>query len=300
VSLQGNRDAAIPKPPEWLHPTDRILITGASGWFGTTFLEMIRESCAVMTTGSARGLTHKPWNLNEVRRFSPTIVANFAFNTRDKITSMGEAQYSLENRKIIEEMARSFSMPHVRLGFTVSSGAALQKHNEKFQDAYSELKDLEERVAQSLISPSRKIVVGRVFSVSGPFVRNVNQYAFSHFVYQALHGRIEVRASVPTFRRYVAIDDFLNVCMSFGSSGSGLIESGGDLVEMSELAIQIRNLVNSRAELHLPHHNGGDSEIYASDNVTWKEALGVTGIVPKSLDEQIASVASFLRRVIQP
>lgn len=260
---------------------------------------MIKGHARVLPIGSPREPKAVQWRDDFVRQFAPTVVANFAFNTRDRLQDMGRAEFIGENRELTRRLLFALGLDGVRIGLTISSGAALSPDAEAGDESaeiYGYMKAQEEEEALSMASAHRNVVVARVYSVSGPFVRRVHEYAFSDFVSQAIRGTVTIRSSQPVFRRYVAVRDLLSTSLGSGDAGwSGVIESGGDLVEMQELAEAITAVVNPKAriirgELRIP-----EPSVYASDNRTWTEACDRTGIRPLTLHQQARAVERYLK-----
>jgi fermentation-respiration switch protein FrsA (DUF1100 family) len=126
-------------------------------------------------------------------------------------------------------------------------------------------------------------------------VRRPHAYAFSDLILQARTGQIRIAADRPVYRRYVDVGDYLNVCLTRGLQGwSGIIDSGGPMVEMQELGEQIRAIVNPAATIHRPPISTTEPSIYASDDSTWQLACAATSSTPRSLPEQIAYTSEHL------
>ncbi len=281
---------------DWIRQDDRILVLGASGWFGKSFEANLPSDIPRLLLSSQGGPGYEFWNPKVVESFAPTVVANFAFRTRDKLALLGVARFEEENLQLINQMAFSLKIPSVRMGITISSGAVLDATAGRKPDLYGDLKALEERVAQGLAGEGKNIVVARVFSVSGPFVSRVSDYAFSDLVSQAIKGRIEVRSDRRTFRRYVSVGDLLEVALRTANQGSALIESGGELIELADLAELIRELVNPDAEVHVRQNRSAfDQDFYASDNSSWTDSIQRLRFVAKTTREQILEVEKYLR-----
>ena len=274
-----------------LQPTDRIAVLGARGWFGKTFLSLLPTDIPTLLTASRADGLHSEWSWERVQEFAPTVVANFAFLTRERIAIEGVEEFTTTNTTLIEQFKRTASLSSVRAALTVSSGAALTEPEEP----YGALKLLEESVAADLASPSRSTVVLRAYSVSGPFVRRPHDYAFSDFILQARQGRVSVAAAHLVLRRYVSAADALAVAGTSALDGwSGTIDTGGDLVEMGELAQRVISIVDPTATVERPLVDDSRVETYASDGVSWAQACERLGHVPMDLDEQIRVTARGL------
>ena len=274
-----------------LQPTDRIAVLGARGWFGKTFLSLLpADTPTLLTASSADGL-HGEWSWERVQDFAPTVVANFAFLTRERIAIEGVEEFTATNASLIEQFDLTAGLPSVRAVLTVSSGAAVTEP----QEPYGSLKLLEERVAGNLASPSRSSVALRAYSVSGPFVRRPRDYAFSDFILQASEGRVSIKADHLVYRRYVNAADALSIAATSALvDWSGTIDTGGELVEMGELAQRVISIVDPRAVVERPEIDERRAESYASDGVSWTQACERLGHVPMDLDQQIRVTARAL------
>lgn len=270
---------------------DRVLVLGAGGWFGQTMLDLMPPSVPVLAIArSARG-KFAVWETNEVAAFAPTAVVNFAFLTRERVDIDGEAAFRLVNEELTRRFLWASQLPSVRTVLTTSSGAAVTEP----QSPYGELKRAEEKFAMDLVTASRAVVVARVYSVSGAYVRRPHDYAFSDFILQAQEGSVHVLADRPVFRRFVGVDDVLTVTMGLGLRGwSGLIETGGELIELGRLAQRIISIVNPSAKLSRSAQTSDQPSVYASDNVSWSQACADMGHRPAGLDAQIRNTASGL------
>lgn len=275
-----------------LREGDRVLITGATGWFGETARCFVPAWVATLCTSSRPQCGCIEFSLDEVKAFAPSVVMNFAFLTREKVDVLGVERFRAINSRLLDEFAASASLPSVRGVVTVSSGAAITAPDHP----YGQLKRQEEELALSLVSASRSVSVIRAYSVSGALVRNARAYAFSDMVLQAELGEIPIRSDVLTSRRYVSVQDVLTLSvLEVNSGNSGVVETGGELVEMQDLAERVRDVVNPEATISRPHLVDSSTSVYASDGTSWVEACGRHGYVAASLEQQIADVSRGLR-----
>ena len=288
---------------------DRVLILGASGWFGRTALslagpqssaERLMCICSRDKTFSARGRTFPgvTWNLGDVRDFDPTIVLNFAFLTREKWGGPADQHYEAINHELIKRLAMAAGLPKVRLALTLSSGAALIDHGgpSLAENPYGRLKRDEEAILRDSVRPDSAWVIARGWSFSGPEVLRPADYLFSDVILQASRGSIELRSDRQVWRRYVSVEDFLSACLVRGLSGwSGVVDSGGDLIESMELAQRVTKYFQDVKIERSPAFNAeAPPDVYASDNSSWEETLASTGVVADDLDMQIRKTAQGL------
>ncbi len=278
-----------------LRADDRVLVLGASGWFGRTFLDIVRPRAAVLAVASSGRGRFREWDVAEARDFAPTVVANFAFLTSERVAVEGFEEFVRINEMLTERLMTVAGWPGVRAVMTASSGAAVAFPLELSTNPYGVLKQREHDAVLSLATAQRSVVVARAWSVSGQHVRRPTAYAFSDFILQASKGRVLVAASRPVYRRYVSAEDFLRVCAEHALQGwTGVIDSGGELIEMQTLAEKIAAIVNPVATVERAEMTSLEPSTYASDNETWTRACADVGFEPLDLAEQIRHAARGL------
>ena len=274
-----------------LHRCDRLLVLGASGWFGRTLQSLLPVELSVLATAKVRRQRYSAWDIRTVKEFRPTIVANFAFMTQGKIEKIGQERYISGNVELTQRFLQVLEMRTVRTALTVSSGAAILRSDEP----YGKLKLIEERAALERASDTLSVVVARAYSVTGPLVTNPQEYAFSEMIISAMNGGINVKSQQPTFRRYVSVEDYLTVSLFQALQGiSGVIESGGELIEVGALAERITKLVNPRAHVQREPLLTATASTYASDGASWEKACSDLDYEPEELNSQIARTAKGL------
>lgn len=276
-----------------LRPDDRVLILGGSGWFGRTLVGLLGGQVPVLATASTNRSHYIVWDLPTIRSFAPTVVANFAFLTRDRLQDFGDEQFHAINKEQVENLRRAACLPSVRSVVTISSGAAVCEP----KSSYGLLKAMEERSALALVENEAgpSVVVARTYSVSGPYVVRPEAYAFSDFVQMARLGEIKIAADRPVFRRYASVADVLRVALTRALEGhSGLFETGGELVELGILAEHVRSVVNTSARIQRPPFRTSSPSCYASDNLSWKQYTAAANVKPATLIQQIQAVQQGL------
>jgi nucleoside-diphosphate-sugar epimerase len=278
----------------------RILILGATGWFGRTALLMLDgfPDSSILPIASAqrqvdcggRRFEIEEWSEQRVRAFKPTIILNFAFLTREKWELLGDAQYRQANRLLTERLLWAVQLPSVRLALTVSSGAALGDAADG--NAYGEMKRAEEHQFEALAGGGRSLVIARAWSVSGPLVQRPRDYLFSDLILQARTGTIRITSECEVWRRYTSVDDYLAVCIARGLSGwSGTVDSGGVPVEAAALAQIVSQCVGGGTVLRSSIDSLAPPNTYMSDNQSWAKATESLGFEPAGLVEQVELTA---------
>ena len=81
---------------------DRLLVLGGGGWFGRTLLHLVGSSVPVHATASSTRRGLETWDLARIRDFAPTVVANFAFLTRERISVEGTQEFNRINRQLTD------------------------------------------------------------------------------------------------------------------------------------------------------------------------------------------------------
>lgn len=284
-----------------LRSDDRVLVTGSGGWFGSTTLQLLSslEAERVLPTASTER-SHSvvgriwpltAWSWEEVKAFEPTAVVNAAFLTRERVTSDGEESFTTVNQELTDRFLQSLALPSVRAALTISSGAAITEPDHP----YGRMKLAEETAALEAVRPGLAVVIARAWSVSGELVRRPRDYAFSDFVLQAREGEVRVRDARFVYRRYVDVADLVAVSLHSALAGwSGVIDSGGELVELGDLATRIAAAVAPQATVSLPSPRGAESSSYASDGTTWRQACERVQYEPLNLQAQIRKVVRDL------
>ena len=274
-----------------LDPTERVAVLGARGWFGQTLCSLLPDAVRVFRTASSPDEVHREWSVTALEEFAPTLLVNCAFLTREREKVEGMEKFHSVNTRLIEQFGATAQLPSVRAVVTISSGAAVTDPD----TPYGSLKAVEERVAVDVMSPDRSSVVLRAYSVSGPYVRRPRDYAFSNFILQAPSGTIAIQAGHPVYRRYVSVSDALEVAVASAVGGwSGVIETGGELLEMGQLAERVVSVVNPAAVVTRSPSDSRPPETYASDATSWRQACDRLGFVSMDLDQQIEETSRGL------
>jgi nucleoside-diphosphate-sugar epimerase len=171
-------------------------------------------------------------------------VLDCAFLTRNRVDGMRLDEYVAANRTLTERLVYATWLPGVRLALTVSSGAAVYPHDALDgpieENPYGYLKrEAEHRLAQAAAESEAVPVVARAWSISGAHVQKPQGYALGSMIRDADSGVIRIMARCPVFRRYVLAEELLALGIAEGGAGPATIDSGGELVEVAELAERI-------------------------------------------------------------
>ncbi len=291
--------------------SDRILVTGASGWLGRTALDLIAplglptlavaSRARVIRVGDCE-IECRLWDDREVAAFTPTVVLDCAFLTRDRVADMPLDEYVATNRTLTERLVYATQLAGVRLALTISSGAAVYPRDaldgRVEGNPYGYLKrEAEHRLAQAAAESGAVPVVARAWSISGAHVQKPQGYALGSMIRDADSGAIRIVARRPVFRRYVLAEELLALGIVEGGVGPATIDSGGELVEMAELAARIAAVVRPDAVISRDEVDPREPDNYHSDGQDWEIRCRRWDLVSESLGRQIEITArGVLRR----
>jgi nucleoside-diphosphate-sugar epimerase len=279
----------------------RILILGGAGWFGRTSIALLSRFGArsLFATGGrsrqievdSRVIHIAKFSKLEIECFQPEIVLNFAFLTREKVASVGLEEFIDANQRLLRQFEWCARLTSVRQAVTISSGAAIATEGAPTPgDSYGILKRQEEEIALNLASGRRNVVVGRAWSVTGPYVQRPREYAFSDLVCQGLTGDPTVTATHEVWRRYCDVGEFLSVLLCLSTFENALVlDSGGPLIELRELATAVANVMG-RKPVFCPAD--GNADRYHSTGVGWMEACADLKFSTMSIESQIRGLVS--------
>jgi nucleoside-diphosphate-sugar epimerase len=243
-----------------------------------------------------RDIECRVWEAREVAAFAPTVVLDCAFLTRDRVADMPLADYVSANRTLTERLVYATQLAGVRLGLTISSGAAVYPHDaldRRLEDnPYGYLKrEAENRLAQAAAESGTVPVVARAWSLSGAHVQKPQGYALGSMILAAASGAIRITARHPVFRRYVLAEELLALGIAEGTVGPATIDSGGELVEMAELAARIAAVVRPDAVISRNEIDPREPNHYHSDGQDWEKRCQRWDLASASLGCQIEITA---------
>jgi nucleoside-diphosphate-sugar epimerase len=284
---------------------DRVLVTGASGWLGRTALDLLAPlglptlalaSRARIIRVGDREIQCRVWHEREVASFRPTVVLDCAFLTRDRVADMPLGEYVAANRTLTERLVYATQLPGVRLALTVSSGAAVHPHDaldSAIEDnPYGYLKrEAEHRLAHAAAESGAVPIVVRAWSISGAHVQKPQGYALGSMIQAAASRAIRITARHPVFRRYVLAEELLALGIAEGGIGPATIDSGGELVEIAELAARVARVVCPDAVISRDQVDPSAPDRYHSDGQEWERRCEGWGLASAPLDCQIEITA---------
>jgi nucleoside-diphosphate-sugar epimerase len=161
------------------------------------------------------------------------------------------------------------------------------------ENPYAAQKHLyEQKISEIAESVQSDISVARVWSVTGSYCTKPDSFAFTDLIAQAKLGLIEVKAKRFVYRRYCAIDDVLALAMLPSAPESNpIFNTGGDLIELGELAKIVVELVNPNAKIRRQMNPKLPSDDYYSDSKDWAQLLQSADLARDSISDQVTRVA---------
>jgi nucleoside-diphosphate-sugar epimerase len=289
-----------------LRSDDRVLVTGAAGWFGRTAIAMTREAgLELRATGSKDqqieigGIDQlvQTQSLEIIFSFEPTVVIDTAFVTRERLPFLGHKAYVETNQRIIDQSLAIAALPSVRKYIGFSSGATMHLAGHTSfsleENPYAAQKRIYERkISEIAMGVQSDISVARVWSVTGSYCTKPQAFAFTDLISQAKLGLIELKAKHLVYRRYCALEDVLAIAMLPTAPGSNpIFNTGGDLIEIGELAKIVVDLVNPNAEIRRQIDLELPSDDYHSDSKEWDKLVQSAELVNDSISDQVTRVA---------
>jgi nucleoside-diphosphate-sugar epimerase len=201
--------------------------------------------------------------------------------------------YVARNRALTESMLAASNLASVGRTITISSGAAVYPNDALTrplsENPYGYLKrEAEEALLELSLRHGTHAVVARAWSVSGAFVQKPRSYALSDMILQARAGSIAISAQSLVYRRYAAVEDLLAIALANAvPGGSSLVDSGGPLVEMSDLATAVQTVVNPSATISRGELNGLPPNLYYTTSNQWDRECARLGFTEADLVAQI-------------
>jgi nucleoside-diphosphate-sugar epimerase len=290
--------------------TARIAITGATGWFGRTTLELLYQALGDSASSrveayasSARTLRLTSGRTVEVRPLESMpqgsepldTVFHFAFLTREKVQSMGLANYLAGNLGITSTVLRALDARRPKQLIVTSSGAVYDPHgglaNDFQGNPYGTLKVQDEAVFRSASADlGINCVIPRVFSVAGPYMTHAAHYALGDMIAAATAGSpIIVKATRPVLRSYCGVDEIIAVSFWAAHHHQELVfDTAGHEVEMAQLASAVSQTFGSTSPVQRSVFDpDANADRYVGNGTQMIEMADTSGLGLRGLAELI-------------
>jgi nucleoside-diphosphate-sugar epimerase len=296
----------------------RLVVVGAGGWLGLATLELLhgllgpRFAERVVAFGSGAralrlrgGVTVRQGALRDLATLprAPSLVLHLAYLTQEKAKAMSRADYVAANAAISGEVLGALDAIGADGVFLPSSGAVYLVDDPLAQDSmrlYGRLKlEDEARFADWSRAARRRAVIARVFNLSGPYINKQSSYALACFIADAQAGhRIEIKASRPVFRSYVAISELMSVvfgALTDGEAGPILFDTAGDRdYEMGEIALAVAEVLGHRGGVERPPLRDEPEDRYLGEGGAYRALRARFGVEPEAFAGQVAHTARYM------
>lgn len=294
-----------------LGSTHKVVITGAGGWLGTELLELlvsqhgsecVKDSVVCLGTRK-RQITLSDGTALQILPLSESVnieyLAGFvhlAFLTRDKVDKYGTEKYTFKNLSITSRAIELIETLKPRWIATVSSGAVLSYpggplENNLQQNPYGFTKRVEETVLTDAANRvGAHLSIGRLWGAMGKFMPVNRAYAVSDFIFQAVtSNEINIRSGNQVWRRYCDAAVFMDVLTSSAERYENIrFDSGGELIEVGDLAFSISELASSPTAIRRSK-SVGEEDRYYPDELQFDALAKDCGVEIKPLSTLIKS-----------
>ncbi len=301
--------------PPWFAP-QRLVVTGSTGWLGRTALALSRRwwggeaDMKVTAFGSREGRAEVPGGGFAIRplaeiggcNLSDAAVLHFAFLTKDRLAAGDEAGFLAQNMAIDEAVSSAVRRSPPAGLFVASSGAA-RIVQQGGGDLYGLMKLVQEQRFAALRSelPGVAVLVGRVWSVAGPFINKPGAYALADFLLQAKReGRIRVAATSPVYRSYLHVEDLVTVVLATLAAcrpvPSGAIDlAGSETVEMGDVAYEAARATGlDRSDIERGPVDLARRSVYVGDPTLFRDLALAADVHPRSFRTQVEDTRAYL------
>jgi UDP-glucuronate decarboxylase len=295
-----------------------FVVTGATGWFGTATVHILDEALGASSgqrlqafAATGRRVELRSGRTVEVRPLrdllalepsrEPVCVLHFAYLMRHLAAVLGHDEFVRQNRDITATMLDALGRLHPIAFAFASSGAVYSATgglvDDVERDPYATLKHRDELAfEQRCLELGVRCIVGRIFSVGGPFMPDRDRFVLADLVDRASAGvPLVIRARHELWRSYVGLGDLIAVFLAEALDGHDPVthfDTGGEVVEAGELAARVRAVLNAPdVEIRRELDVAAPADRYIGEGATFEALAARHGCAITPLDEQIRQVA---------
>jgi UDP-glucuronate decarboxylase len=298
----------------------QVVVTGAGGWLGQATLEMLDWTFGARSVSRTHvfASSHRTMRLRSGTRLEvlplrelsqlnpgPHILAHYAFATREFVSQLGVEPYIARNEELTDHVTTHILRTRP-IGILNLSSGAVYLGDDIATNPYGVLKARDERrffeIALDLGAggPSPRVVIPRLFNLSGPFL-NKPDYVLGSIIRDISRGGpIQLHSAKSVVRSYVHVGDLVNLAFAmmlgegplpleaFDTAGEREIEVG----EMAELAASV--LGHPGMEILRPHFDGSPEDRYVGDPSTLNFLARSYEVELQMLARQIRDTAQYI------
>ena len=299
-------------------PDRKILVTGATGWVGRSFLHELQAVIpsdhfnSVVFAFASKATRIPSTNYSQEQKINIPVhplssIINFsskqhiilfhsAFLTRDRISRYGIEAFIDTNQCITDTVLSCVQASASSRVACISSGAASNAEKEQISaiamasDPYGYLKLSEE----SKLTKAADTQVFRIYALTGRFIRDPMNFAVGDFLRKALDNRtIQINSPFPVIRSYVSAADVAKCALSWLWSSDKPQDPLGASSHISSLT-SLATLISKMYGLAPPLVNAlNDSpNSYCCSPIPFHQLCMSYNINPLSLVEQLLDTAS--------
>lgn len=286
-----------------------IIVTGATGWLGRATLEMLVDCLGhkfptrVIAYGtSSRLITLSCGLLMPVHAidmlqdlpYRPYIFLHYAFITKGRINGMSSDEFMLRNEQLAVFVQGQMDRLQIDKAFVPSSGAVTHTNPYGIMKARDEYRFL--KLAEII---GMRLVLGRIFNLSGPFINKINEYAMAAILSDIIAGRtVDIRAAHPVIRSYVHVRDVINLAFSLllvEEGAPGIFDfSGEEEIEIGAMARRAAILLGKPDIKILRPEITGVTDRYVGKPNVMKAMMRAHEIPVTNFNDQIRDTAAYL------
>ena len=291
----------------------KILVTGATGWVGKSFLHELQSrippdkfnstvfafasrATSLISTNYAQDerVIIPVYPLSSITEHSNgqnILLFHSAFLTKDRISCYGRDAFTEINRRITEKVISCVQASASSRVACISSGAASNSAKEQnssiamARDPYGYLK-LSEEVKLSSIAETQ---VFRIYALTGTFIRDPKAFAIGDFLLKALNKEpIKINSPFPVIRSYVSASHVAKCALSWLKSSDkpqAPVGASSHISTLTALADLVSKLYCLPPPLANPLTDAPNS--YCCSPIPFSRLSSRYGIRPPSLAEQI-------------
>ena len=214
---------------------------------------------------------------------------------KTRIVTLGKANYIKENRVIMKNSSDLITRLKPKSVILASSGAVYKSTKELVLgnlEIYSRLKKEQEEVISNACDKSgSKLIIVRIFNLSGSGIYSKKEFALSEFIKNALlNKKIEVNSDFRVYRRYCDIGQLIRLLINLGLTGEKrVLDTGGVKIELRKLATEVKIITNSKSELEFKEiDTDKPDDLYFSNSTTYENlVLSYLNETPHNLKRQL-------------
>lgn len=298
-----------------------FLITGARGWLGRATIDLLESALGadlatrVTAFGSSHGsITTRGGSVLQVHalqappRFprSRHVLMHYAYLTKDRLVAgVPLDDYRRQNAAIRETVLQWLELFHIKRMFLPSAGAvysamgALGDVDSRADYGRDKLAD-EDCFDAACDQLGGRLLIGRIFSVSGPHINKHEAYALAAIILALLNREpVILRARRPVYRSYVGVGDLIAITLGWLLASERperlrVDMASAEIVEVGELASRAAAVLSvPNAKIERPPVTG-DADRYVGDAAALQRLAGSLGLQLANLDQQIRETAAYL------